>query len=248
MAPPERGHFVRFWDMGMPPPRGGELVYVLFSHWGLLFSIMAGERRTRIHPLHSVRKPICPIFVVDTDAPWFYSRVFRRYRAIGMDVVPSPAWVDDDSVCGGERSACDDRNKLRETKHDGDILSYSSASSLVSKVSLRGSATRSAAVLMGSFRSVKTGPIVKDSRIQYVQTSRCRVSWEHTNSEEGKLGARVAGRIRLKTVAGNPQSLCNASTRSRPNPIEHKKLPVSWKYAACQRGHANRLEARILVW
>lgn len=77
-----------------------------------------GVGRTWVHPLHAVGESISVVaLVVDAYAAGLDVGVGGRDSAISVDVVSSPAGVDDDCVGGSERCACDERNG--ETKHDG---------------------------------------------------------------------------------------------------------------------------------
>lgn len=72
---------------------------------------------TRVHPLHSVGKPIGAVFPIYTEAARLDTVIVFGDGAVGMDVVPSPARIYNDSVGGGNREEGDETQELSETKH-----------------------------------------------------------------------------------------------------------------------------------
>ena len=58
---------------------------------------------TRIHPLHAIWEAACAVGCVsDAKGTWKYSGIIGSEGSICDDVVSSPSWINDDSVCGGQ--------------------------------------------------------------------------------------------------------------------------------------------------
>jgi hypothetical protein len=80
--------------------------------------------RTWVHPLHAVWKSICAgvFVVVDTERSIRNRRVCVGLGSVGVDVVSSPSWVDDNGMCSGERPSSGDEDELGKTKHGGGAM------------------------------------------------------------------------------------------------------------------------------
>lgn len=76
----------------------------------------------RIHPLHAIRKSAGAVGGIgDANGAWENGRIIWREGSICDDVVSSPSWIHDDSVCCGQRRpGGDEINELCETKHGGE--------------------------------------------------------------------------------------------------------------------------------
>jgi hypothetical protein len=143
MAPPLRGHVVRFDDVGIPPP-----VALL----AIVSCVAIHARRTWIHPLHAIGEAIGSILIVDSKRSGLDSGVRIRRGSVGVDVVSSPSWVHNDCVGRGERPAGDDKNELGESEHDGGQIQQRSGSSANVLLFLRCSGLQSSSTQSGSGR------------------------------------------------------------------------------------------------